>query len=214
MKSRRLMQNCPSRTKLPKGSVVRHSKFSPPIMQLGHFRTHAQRPPRPRAKSIAARQTGTARSTTILRTQSGLSNRPKRARHPPGTGNASASDLHTSRNQPRPRFCHPSRPCHSPLCRDIGVRELRVGYSFSRVALADRSSELLVHVSIAGGNFIVRLHRTCRSNKRHLHLSGPSPCAWDTACQRSRFRVTLGPIKIQGRFGESIRARTACAKSP
>src|SRR6516164_2488382 len=31
MKLRRLMQNCPSRTSLPKGSVVRHSKIGPPM---------------------------------------------------------------------------------------------------------------------------------------------------------------------------------------
>src|SRR6516164_3684678 len=31
MKLRRVMQNCPSRTSLPKGSVVRHSKIGPPM---------------------------------------------------------------------------------------------------------------------------------------------------------------------------------------
>jgi hypothetical protein len=38
MKLRRLMQNCPSTTSLPKGRVVRHSKIGPPMTQLGHER--------------------------------------------------------------------------------------------------------------------------------------------------------------------------------
>ena len=126
----------------------------------------------------------------------GLSNGHKRSGHP-HTANASASDFADFTGLKLGGHFATLRPCHNRVCRDIDVRELKVGYSSSRSRLLTGPASCLSNISIACGRLIVRLHRTCHSNKRHvLHIAGPSPCHLDTACQRCRFRVPRwGQIK-------------------
>jgi hypothetical protein len=93
-----------------------------------------------------------------------LSNGHKRAGHP-RTGNASASDFVHFTELNLAAILPPLRPCHSPVCRDIGVRESKAGYSFSWLRLLTGPASCPSHISIACGRFIVRLHRTCRSKQ-------------------------------------------------
>jgi hypothetical protein len=71
MKLRRLMKNCPSRTNLPKGSVVRHSKIGPPMTLW--VKTGAGGPDRRSGYfrlALTAHAAGTASATPPKRTPS------------------------------------------------------------------------------------------------------------------------------------------------
>jgi hypothetical protein len=94
----------------------------------------------------------------------GLSNEHKRSGHP-HTANASASDFAHSTELNLGGHFATLRPCHSRVCRDIDVRESKVGYSSSRSRLLTGPASCLSNISIACGRLIVRLHRTCRSKQ-------------------------------------------------